>query len=629
MVILWLYIGRLRQARAAGGAVALLLTILSIDAFRTLFESAYFGLYFNSMFGFLPRGVFELLSLPTLIIIPKLLNVFAGLIVLFLLIRRWIPQDLRYREESIQNLKEAKLLAEKEKKEAEQQASKFAAIFNGISDAIVFTDTNRRIISVNRGMEKTFGYTIDDLVGKTTAVLYESVEDYERQGRIRFNMTAEEKNLPYELNYRRKNGQVFVGETLGTVINGPNGEVLGFIGVIRDVTERKQGEEKLRKAKKEAEHANRAKSEFLASMSHELRTPLNAVLGFAQLLQFDPKYPLSSHQNAHVESIIEGGSHLLELVNEILDLAKIEADQIDLVLEEVNANDVVEECVAMTAPLGKPRRVTIANQFSRGPSTQLHTDHKRLKQALINLLSNAIKYNKDGGQVIVSGVETEDGFLRLSVTDTGIGIAEKSQRSVFNMFRRLSSDPMVSTEGTGIGLAVTKLLAERMAGHIGFESHEGVGSTFWIELPLTSNKNVIIWSDALRIGVDALDKDHQVLITLLNKAARRGKDDTNKIDIIDKLIDYTHFHFRREEAIMEICAHPDLEKHRSLHQSPSAQLNDIARAYYQDRDQQASAQLQDFIKEWLLTHIMQTDMDIAPYTKGKEQDIRKALESLN
>lgn len=235
-----------------------------------------------------------------------------------------------------------------------------------------------------------------------------------------------------------------------------------------------------------AEAASRAKSEFLRSMSHELRTPLNAVLGFAQILRADPQNRLSPHQIEHIDHILGGGNHLLELVNQVLDLARIEADQLDLSLEDVNASEVVAECVAMAFPLGAPKGVQIIDEFTGGPSTHLRADKLRFKQVLINLLSNAVKYNRQGGTVTVEGRETGKGFLRLSVTDTGIGIAEKDHARVFRMFDRLGLASTLAHEGAGIGLTVTKFLVEHMAGRIGFVSEEGVGSTFWIELPLSA-----------------------------------------------------------------------------------------------------------------------------------------------
>ncbi|MBT4888508.1 MAG: PAS domain S-box protein [Rhodospirillales bacterium] len=611
LVILGLYLVRLRHIKSIDGTVAVLLTILAVDAFRTVFESAYFGLYFNSLFGMLPKGIYEVLSLPELIIIPKIINVIAGILVLALLIRRWVPRELEERERLVGNLRAAVV-------ESNHNEARLNAILDGISDGVIFVDINRRIVAANKGMEKTFGYTFYDLAGKTTSMLYESEDEYERQGRIRFNLSAKEKTTPYEVSYRHKNGEVFVCETLGATIKGADGEIQGYIGVMRDITERKQVdiqlksqitflqtlidtipnpifykgadgtylgcnepfgqfigkskeeiigrtvfeitskeladkynkadqdlfniggtqtyecpvqfgdgsihevifnkavyldgdgtssgivgiilditdrkrvEEQLVAAKEEAERANKIKSEFLASMSHELRTPMNAVLGFAQLMQHDPRNSLTPNQSDYIGHIIEGGNHLLELVNEILDLAKIEADHLSLTLEDVNSNDAVSDAVMMTATLGEKRKIVIDDQFSGRAPTFLQTDKVRFKQCLLNLLSNAVKYNNDGGIVTVDGEQTNDGFLRISITDEGCGIPKKDYPRMFQMFHRLDGDPTITKEGTGIGLTVTKMLIERMAGRIGFNSEVDVGSTFWIELPLVSNQNVLI-----------------------------------------------------------------------------------------------------------------------------------------
>ena len=407
-----------------------------------------------------------------------------------------------------------------------------------------------------------------------------------------------------------------------------NGKVVKIQGTLQDITKQKMMVLELEEARKDAEIANRAKSEFLTSMSHELRTPLNAVLGFAQMLQFDPKASLSPTQNEYVQSIIEGGTHLLQLVSEILDLARIEADKVDLSLKDVEANSVIVDCVSLISPLGKQRNITIIDQFSAGPPTLLYTDQTRLKQILINLLSNAIKFNKVGGTVTLEGYETENGYLRISVTDTGVGIAKENYSSVFHLFHRLNSDPMIAREGTGIGLTVTKLLVDRMAGRVGFESEIETGSTFWIELPLASNEDILIWTNTMSTGVDTIDKDHQVLISMLNRIMRRSIANADVDNLIGELINYTRYHFQREEVIMEVCGYPDLEKHRNLHQDLLVNVKSHSKSWQNHRNQEELNHLRHFLKGWLFNHILQEDARIRPYTQGKDQHIQMAFDSL-
>lgn len=416
--------------------------------------------------------------------------------------------------------------------------------------------------------------------------------------------------------------------TSGVPMFDDAGEFMGYRGSASDITEKKKSEKIRDEALEEAQRASQAKSEFLASMSHELRTPLNAVLGFAQMLKLDPDNPLSVGQREHVRHIFDGGKHLLELINEILDLAKIESNQLDLAIETFGVDDIVIDCVSLSVPLGERRRIRIDNKLNGASAHTIRSDRLRFKQVLLNLLANAVKFNKDEGSVTIEGRETERGYLRISVTDTGVGISEKDRAGVFNMLNRLGADPMTTQEGTGIGLTVTKALVEQMAGTIGFESEIDVGSTFWFELPLATNDNVLIWTNDLKVGIDAVDKDHQQLTLLINRLGAGLDDVVTMEEIIEELVAYTHYHFRREEVIMGVCGFPGLQDHRALHREFSFQMGRIVDGWRQRRDVASLRRLQDFLLDWWAGHIKGSDRHIAEYTAGKDEAIRKVLDSL-
>jgi len=248
--------------------------------------------------------------------------------------------------------------------------------------------------------------------------------------------------------------------------------------------EQERLEEGQRRAREGAEAANRSKSEFLSRMSHELRTPLNAVLGFAQLLELDE---LDDSQKESVDQILRGGRHLLDLINEVLDITRIESGRLDLSPEPVLAADVVTEVIDLTRPLAARAGVLLVAP-ERGAEWDLHVlaDRQRLKQILLNLVANAIKYNRRGGSVSLSCGSVDPGRMQLRVTDTGPGIAAEDLDRVFMPFERLGAE-RTDVEGTGIGLALSRRLAETMGGTIEAVSTVGSGSSFWVELPIVES----------------------------------------------------------------------------------------------------------------------------------------------
>jgi len=270
----------------------------------------------------------------------------------------------------------------------------------------------------------------------------------------------------------------------GEILFDEQNHPIGIRGTSQDITERKRVEEALEVARHEAEFANKAKSDFLSSMSHELRTPMNAILGYAQLLLQNKKEPLQGRQTKQVSQILKSGQHLLKLINDILDLAKIESGRVALDFMKVETSEVIEECIGVISSLAERHNIEIKSSEYAGSDLVVFADQTRINQALLNLLSNAIKYNIPGGSIKVTCAPTSNQKIRIAVEDTGIGIPIERQAEIFEPFSRLGADQM-GIEGTGIGLTITKQLIELMDGEIGFHSTFEEGSTFWIELPIS------------------------------------------------------------------------------------------------------------------------------------------------
>jgi PAS domain S-box-containing protein len=276
-------------------------------------------------------------------------------------------------------------------------------------------------------------------------------------------------------------GEVRWVNVAGVAAFDESGNPIGISGTLQDITERKRIEEALIRAKEEAERSSRAKSDFLSRMSHELRTPMNAILGFAQVLEVEP---LSAEQQSFVHEIHQAGDHLLELINDLLDLSRIDSGRLETALQALALGPVAAEAIQLVGPLLQQREVTLIKQCT--PNIAVLADATRLKQILVNLLSNAAKYNRQGGSIRIDCHAVDADKVRFSVTDTGPGIAPDKLELLFKPFERLGAE-FTAVEGAGIGLAISKRLAELMGGALGVDSTPGQGSTFWIELPLAQS----------------------------------------------------------------------------------------------------------------------------------------------
>lgn len=305
-----------------------------------------------------------------------------------------------------------------------------------------------------------------------------------------------EKGVKYNLEHRViwSDGSVHWLHERGDVIRSESGEALHMLGVVQDIDERKRAEKELISAREEADNANRAKSQFLSSMSHELRTPMNAIMGFSQLMTMETEPGLNESQLENVTEISKASQHLLELINDVLDLAKIEAGHINLSIEAVGIAEVISETLQLITPLAQKRGIEISvardsNEISFEELSEqyyaVRADRTRFRQILLNLLSNAVKYNCDNGKINISYQQSENNLTRISITDTGAGLSTEEQKQLFQAFHRLEAEES-EIEGTGIGLIITKNIVELMGGNIGVESQQGTGSTFWFELPSDS-----------------------------------------------------------------------------------------------------------------------------------------------
>ncbi len=312
---------------------------------------------------------------------------------------------------------------------------------------------------------------------------------------------------------------------------GKDGKLYGRIWSFRDITERKKAEEEITRARNDAEAANLAKSEFLSRMSHELRTPMNSILGFAQLFEMGE---LNPGQKKGINHILRSGKHLLNLINEVLDISRIEAGKFSTSVEPVKLSGVISDAIGMIRQTALEQQINIELLHSPDNHLFVRCDRQRLNQVLLNLLNNAIKYNREAGSVIkirtelMTARETGITYHRISVIDKGIGISSQDIPKLFKPFERIGLQT-TGIEGTGLGLAVVKKLMDAMGGHIGLESMPGEGSTFWIELPHCENLSESYENPGTLAGPDTDKSDRSGTILYI-------EDNTSNIELVELIL---------------------------------------------------------------------------------------------
>jgi PAS domain S-box-containing protein len=383
------------------------------------------------------------------------------------------PRNFLIMVEDISERKRAEKALFESKRELEAVHHANQLIMDNSQDVICTMDKWGRFVSVSAACEQSWGYTPAELLGHPY-IDFVCAEDRVMTNQVADVLRLDGKITDFVNRYTRKDGTLI--DVLWSASWSETDKIMFFVA--HDITERARIEKALRDAKEEADRANHAKSEFLSRMSHELRTPLNAILGFGQLLERqDP----TETQRTRVGHIISAGRHLLNLINEVLDISRVETGNLQLSLEPVCLADALEEALSLMRPLAAQRGTELLTMAPLDKTYYVMADRQRFKQVLLNLLTNAVKYTPLDGKITVSSSATGNGAMRIVVSDTGAGISSEKLTRLFTPFDRLGAE-QTAVEGTGLGLALCQRLMQAMHGSIGVDSTLGQGSTFWVEL---------------------------------------------------------------------------------------------------------------------------------------------------
>jgi PAS domain S-box-containing protein len=399
----------------------------------------------------------------------------------------------------------------------EERTLELQRILETSVDGIIITDPQGSITMANEFMETITGYTQDELIGKNTAALLPQGKEYqEKAEKLLLRLLEEPVVMGSELNWLGKNGTTIDIEINAALLKTSEGKTTGTIASVRDITKRKRTEAELRRAKETAETANRAKSEFLANMSHELRTPLNHIIGFSELVLNKHYGDLNETQEEYLSDVVTSSHHLLSLINDILNLSKVEAGKMELIVTKVRIKRLLEKIVTVFHEKAIKPKIKLSIKREHLPET-INADERKLKQILYNVLSNAIKFTPEGGniclsarevnhilrpgrrwrdpvslQIIDNQTDTDNGrgvkrrkCIEFSIADTGPGIKPEEQKRIFEPFEQLDASSSKKYQGTGLGLSLTKSLVDLHGGKIWVESEgEGKGSTFKFIIPV-------------------------------------------------------------------------------------------------------------------------------------------------
>ncbi|PCJ33894.1 MAG: hypothetical protein COA99_15200 [Moraxellaceae bacterium] len=391
--------------------------------------------------------------------------------------------------ESVDIRKDDTSIRERSKSELKKSEAKYLDLYENSPTAFLsvrFSDGI--IIRCNQALCQLLGYSREEMLNKNIVECYANTKHGVQAVKRVLEVVGQGRDIKdWQLQMQRKDGtSIWISLFVRPVLD-EQGKAIESRSTVIDISIQKRLEASLIDAQKKAEaanQANQAKSQFLTDMSHELRSPMNLILGFSQLLKKEGEKGLTNgHQKEYAHNILKSGSHLLALVNDVLDLSKIESGKITVCIQDVLISDVIDECIDCMNVIADKNNVVIEIQDREQFQQKVLANPIRIKQVLLNILSNAIKYNKPAGKVVIKSQLVSEGKFRIIVEDTGLGIKKSRQGELFQAFNRLGQENG-AVAGTGIGLLISRRLIELMNGNIGFASEENQGSCFWIDIPL-------------------------------------------------------------------------------------------------------------------------------------------------
>jgi len=403
-----------------------------------------------------------------------------ALVILYRISSRSHLKRIESEHQTQDQLRKAKEKAELDAVRIREQQKLFETMFNTIEDAVIITKTDREIILANEGVRNVFGLDPAELPGHKTSILYADDKMFEDAGKSVFGEDAPKSDENFLTFYKDSSGNVFPGETFGSKLYNDKGKWIGNLGVVRNVTERVNFIKELEEAKEKAEESDRLKTRFLANLSHEIRTPMNGILGFAQLLKRQDVSRMTQEQ--YIDTILNSGKRMLNLINDLVDISKIESGQVSLDFSGVQLNSIMDETFRFFER--ETKALGLMLDYHKGladDESYIRTDKVKLEQILSNLLRNAIKFTEEGA--VHFRYDREGDMLLFRVSDTGPGISKDLIEVIFDRFIKTREGTRNNEGGSGLGLAISKSFVELMGGTIWVDSEPGKGAVFSFSIP--------------------------------------------------------------------------------------------------------------------------------------------------